>query len=350
MVAILSDRYFRTVDADRLSTIDAADFSKTLDDPYTRFLTKADYERFMSEELADAAGIGVDVVSRSMGLEVTRVFPGSPAEQGGIRSGDLIAAVDDASLRGVPLVDALHRLKGDVDTTVAVTVRRADGPVVLPIVRRRTGDWMVAAELRRDGERFVGYVALLDFSEGVGAMARRAVDTLLDSGATSIVLDLRGNPGGWASEAVRVAEIFLPDGAPVLTERGVHIDTTTYFTHAAPIDVAVPLVVLVDGQTASSAEIVSGALRDNGRAVLIGETTFGKGRIQDVVPLATGGAFKFTVAEYVTPSGFALDGVGLAPDLTATVVGGVDVPYYIAATRMADLHSAHRTLFKKPSP
>jgi carboxyl-terminal processing protease len=338
MVAILSQRFYRPVDVSLLTSVAATDFGRVLDDPYTRFLTASDYERFMSEERAEAAGIGVDVVVRDPGLEITRVFADSPADHAGLRSGDLIVAVDDALLRGLPLSDALARLRGDGGTSATVAVQRSTGLTVLPVTRRRTGDWMVASAIRPAGDQLVGYLALLDFSEGAGAMARREVETLLAHGATSIVLDLRGNPGGWASEAVRVAEIFLPQGAPVLIERGEHIDTTTYVTHAAPVDSNVPLFVLVDGQTASSAEIVSGALRDNGRARLVGETTFGKGRIQDVVPLDTGGAFKFTIAEYLTPSGFALDGVGLTPDLAMSTgtLGGLDVAYFITAARIAD--------------
>jgi carboxyl-terminal processing protease len=210
---------------------------------------------------------------------------------------------------------------------------------------------MVASEIRRVGDHLFGYVALLDFSEGIGAMARHSVEALLADGATAIVLDLRGNPGGWASEAVRVAEIFLPEGAPVLTERGEHIDTATYVTHAVPVDPSVPLVVLVDDQTASSAEIVSGALRDNARARLVGATTFGKGRIQDVVPLDSGGAFKFTIAEYVTPSGFALDGVGLTPDVATadSALGSVDLAYFVAVVHIAKPHPARPSVVQESS-
>jgi carboxyl-terminal processing protease len=152
---------------------------------------------------------------------------------------------------------------------------------------------------------------------------------MLNDGAEAIVIDLRGNPGGLAKEAVRTAEVFLPVGSAVLTERGEHIDTRTFSTRFAPVDTNVALAVLVDGQTASSAEILAGALRDNGRAELFGSTTFGKGRIQDIVTLKTGGAFKYTYAEYLTPSGFALDRVGLTPDFVVAPSDNtlVDAPF-----------------------
>jgi carboxyl-terminal processing protease len=195
---------------------------------------------------------------------------------------------------------------------------------------------MVDAELRTSGAHRIGYVALLDFSEGAGDLVRTAVAGLLAQGADRLVLDLRGNPGGWAKEAVAVASVFLPAESPVLTERSVHFDDTTYFTRADPVSLAVPLVVLVDHQTASSAEIVCGALHDAGRATLMGARTYGKGRIQDVAVLATGGAFKFTIAEYLTPSGFALDRVGITPDvvISARLFHGVDVAYLQAVAHL----------------
>jgi carboxyl-terminal processing protease len=197
------------------------------------------------------------------------------------------------------------------------------------VTRAKVQGWLVQAEIRTLGDRRVGYLTLLDFSDGVGDRTREAAQSLINDGAEAIVIDLRGNPGGLAKEAVRTAEVFLPTGSAVLTERGEHIDTRTFSTRFAPVDSNIPVAVLVDGQTASSAEILAGALRDNGRAELFGSTTFGKGRIQDIITLKTGGAFKYTYAEYLTPSGFALDRVGLTPDFVVASSGdtAVDATY-----------------------
>jgi carboxyl-terminal processing protease len=335
MISVLSTRYFRPIDEGALAALPIDDLPTFLDDPYTHFLSKTEYDQFMSDERADSVGIGIDVVQHARRLVISRVFSGSPADVGGLQPGDVVFAIDGVQVTGLPLATSLSLVKGAEGTVVRITVDRAGTRVLLSVTRRRTGDWMVAAELRQVGDRSVGYLALLDFSEGVGALARSAVERLLAAGATRIVLDLRGNPGGWASEAVRVAEIFLPKGTAVLVERGANIDTTTYATSARPVDTRVSLAVLVDGDTASSAEIVSGALHDSGRATLVGGTTFGKGRIQDVVALRTGGAFKFTIAEYLTPNGFALDRRGIAPDvpIPADALSGVDLAYFAAATR-----------------
>lgn len=337
ILRLLAAEYY--LDTAGMALDDAAveDLPRLLDDPYTHFMTKAEYDRYMAAESATSVGVGIDVVERPHGMLVTGIFPGSPAEQGWMLAGDVITAIDGIDLTGASLHDALALLKGPADTAVALQVDRNGVPLDLMVTRRMTGAWFVAAELRSVDERLVGYVALYDFSDGAAAQVEQAVRSLLAAGATELVLDLRGNPGGWAREAVGVASIFLAENTPVLVERSVHFDDTTYRTHGSPVTVDVPLAVLVDSDSASSAEIVAGALRDAGRAVLIGETTYGKGRIQDIAVLQSGGAFKYTIAEYVTPSGYALDRVGLPPDVWVGVPrSAVGDPAFTQAAQVLD--------------
>jgi carboxyl-terminal processing protease len=325
ITSALTSHYFRSVDTDLIAARPIADLPSLLDDPYTHFLDQAQYQKFMDEESGKYVGIGIHVSTVGDEFRIDRVFPGSPAAQAGLRAGDTLSSVDGYPTNGGTLEQTLARIRGPEGGSVRLQVNSGRTDHSTTVTRAKVQGWLVQAEIRALGDRRVGYLTLLDFSDGVGDRTREAAQSLINDGAEAIVIDLRGNPGGLAKEAVRTAEVFLPTGSAVLTERGEHIDTRTFSTRFAPVDSNIPVAVLVDGQTASSAEILAGALRDNGRAELFGSTTFGKGRIQDIITLKTGGAFKYTYAEYLTPSGFALDRVGLSPDFVVASSGDTPV-------------------------
>jgi carboxyl-terminal processing protease len=336
MISILEQRYYRAVDPASLEAAPAEQLPSLLDDPYTHFLSADEYHHFMTDERGSTVGIGIDFLARRGELTVTRVFPNSPAAVAGLRPGDRITSVDGRALFGRTTDGSTALLRGANGTTSELQLVRLGEVLGAHVTRRTASTWMVDAELRPTGAHRIGYIALLDFSEGTGALVREAAAELVAKGADRLVLDLRGNPGGWAKEAVAVASVFLPSDSPVLTERSVQFEDTVYTTHAEPVTTDIPMVVLTDRDTASSAEIVSGALHDAGRATLMGARTFGKGRIQDVAVLSTGGAFKFTIAEYLTPTGFALDRVGISPDIATapTLFHGVDVAYLEAVAHL----------------
>ncbi len=315
ITTILSQRYFSAIDPTVIEQRPIADLPIELDDPYTHFMNEAQYQKFIDEENGRYVGIGIHVSTVSDKFRIDRVFPGSPAALAGLRPGDSLVAVEGRSVKNSTLDQTLASIRGPRDGIVQLSVDRDGTGRTVTVSRAEVQGWLVQSEVRTIGTHRLGYLTLLDFSDGVGERTREAIKSMLAEGAEAVVVDLRGNPGGLAKEAVRTAEVFLAAGTPVLTERGQHIDTQTFSTRNAPVNTDVPVAVLVDGQTASSAEILAGALRDNGRAELYGSTTFGKGRIQNIVTLHTGGAFKYTYAEYLTPSGFALDRVGLAPDV-----------------------------------
>jgi C-terminal peptidase prc len=350
MLQTMDEQYYRDVDLAQLGNTDPAQWPSILDDPYTHFLTADEYHHFMADELSTAVGVGIDFKVEAAGMTLTRVFPGSPASMAGLVAGDVVIAVDGSPTHGLSGLEATDLVRGEDGSTSDLEVVRGGARLSVPVTRRVASSWLVDAELRVVGGHQVGYVALLDFSVGASGLVRTAVTDLLARGAESIVLDLRGNPGGWAKEAVGVAGVFLPNDSPVLTERSVHFADTTYFTKDIPVSVDVPMAVLLDGGSASSAEIVAGALRDAGRALLVGSTSFGKGRIQDVVVLDSGGAFKFTIGEYLTPAGFALDEVGLTPDIAATdLPGRVDLAYFAAATRIEKPHPTRPSVVQESS-
>jgi carboxyl-terminal processing protease len=325
ITSILAEHYFRAIDTNAITSKSIADLPAVLDDPYTHFMNQPQYQKFVDEESGQDVGIGIHVSTVGGEFRIDRVFAGSPAAQAGLRPGDTLISIDRSSAGSGTLDQSLAKIRGPEGEAVQLVVNRGGTDRTFPVTRATVQGWLVQSDVRIIAGHRVGYVSLLDFSEGVGERTRKAVQSMLDDGAEAIVVDLRGNPGGLAKEAVRTAEVFLPVGSNVLTERGEHIDTRTFSTQFSPVDTNVPVAVLVDGQTASSAEILAGALRDNGRAELIGSTTFGKGRIQDIVTLRTGGAFKYTYAEYLTPSGFALDRVGLTPDFVVAPSNNVQV-------------------------
>lgn len=259
------------------------------------------------------SGLGVWLrrVGSDRGIAVASVVSGSPAESAGIRPGDAILAVDgtDVSQESVDAVTAA--LSGPPDTRVAMLVRDTIGTDRTVTLAR--GDLPVADVSSTPATAGIVEIRVATFSGGSGAQVQRAVQKAATEHAQGIVLDLRGDPGGLLSEAVTAASAFL-DGGPVVNLSGRTVPKQTLDAQLGG-DTATPVAVLVDGGTASAAEILAGALRDRGRAVLIGSRTFGKGSVQRVIPLSDGSSFELTVATYSTPNGHAVDGVGISPDI-----------------------------------
>jgi carboxyl-terminal processing protease len=246
------------------------------------------------------------------------VYEESPAEGAGIARGDLIVAVNGRSIAGVNSEVATGRIKGPAGSEVRLevfspgaedsrTVRVERERIDVPVAEGRV--------VERDG-RTLGVVELLGFSSGAHGALRREIDELTKRGADGLVLDLRGNGGGLLSEAVLVSSVFIEDGE-IVSVRGRSRPGRTEDAEGDAIDEDIPVVVLVDGGSASASEIVAGALRDRGRATLVGTNTFGKGLVQEVEPLSNGGYLDLTVANYYLPSGKTIGAGGLKPQLRA---------------------------------
>jgi carboxyl-terminal processing protease len=285
-----------------------------LDDRWAAYLDPTEYARF--EQAIDGRYTGVGVFVRRGGatndVAVSSVQPGSPADRAGLAVGDVIRTVDGVNVDPLTIADVTNRLRGDAGTRVTVTVvhRGAARDVTMDRVVMADDDVMTAR--LPDG---VTKITVSSFTRGVGKKVRAAVAQASGGG---VVLDLRGNPGGLLHEAVEVASAFL-DGGPVVTyvpSNGAPQELDAVGTG----NTAVPLVVLVDGGTASAAEVVAAALQDRGRAAIIGSETFGKGTVQQPLRLGDGAGVEFTVGTYRTPSGRSVDGVGITPDIQ--VAGG----------------------------
>src|SRR5436190_5081030 len=308
---IASD-YYRPVGRRRLASASIAGAVASLHDRFSHYLTPREYRAF--NQPPSFTGIGVEVNPDRRGLLIARVFDSSPAARARLRAGDVIVAVDGRSLAGVAPQTAAALIKGRPGTDVQLGVReRRAGRTrdrTLRLTRALVSEPVVASTVRTVNGVRIGVVALAMFSPGCHGEVDQAVQDLLRQGVQGIVLDLRANGGGLVEEARLTASVFIAKGTIVSTRgRSQPSQLLTASGHA--IAPSVPVVVLVDGNTASAAEIVAAALQDHRRATVVGTHTFGKGVFQEEQPLSNGGALDITVGEYFTPAGRNLGGGGI---------------------------------------
>lgn len=256
------------------------------------------------------AGVGLWLRRGGQRLDVSQVAAQSPAERAGVHVGDELRAVDDRTTRGLGTADVAASLRGRPGTTVSLVLRRGTSLRSLVLTRAQVPALEVTSSMVQGR---VGRITVPAFSRGVGRQVRDAVRSLREKKTTGIVLDLRGDPGGLLSEAVETAGAFLDGGQVVTYTR--RDEQPQRLEAAGDGDTRTPLVVLVDGGTASAAEVVAGALQDRGRAVVAGSRTFGKGTVQEPYRLADGSSLALTVARYTLPSGRSVEGVGIEPDI-----------------------------------
>jgi carboxyl-terminal processing protease len=311
--------FYGAVPSSEARTYGAIRASLELLDPYTVFVEPRSRELERDQLKGVYGGIGVDVWRDEAGRMALAPFPGSPAERAGLRKGDVLTAVDGERVTDRATEnDVSAQLHGQRGTQVTVTISRPTVSALdVTITRERIETPSVSWRLERAG---IGYLGLERFTERTDAELADALLALERAQASGLVLDLRSNAGGLVDSAVAVAGRFLDEGAIVLHQRSRTGDQTFY---ARSTDrTALPLVVLVDGQTASAAEIVAGALQDHGRAPLIGNETFGKGSVQEVHPLSNGSSVHVTSAVWLTPDGHQIDQQGLTPDIAVRNNGG----------------------------
>ena len=295
-------RYVDTLDAQSLYEKAARGLVKELNDPYTELFTPKQLEEFSRNTNGRYAGIGMEISKVGDYVTVNKVFPNSPAEGGGVQEGDKIMIIDTTNARGFNTQQVQNKLLGPIDTPVSVTFGRigVGQPIKMSFKRAQITVPAVPYTLMID-ER-TGYVPLTRFSEQTTADIANSVMELEKKGAKGIVIDLRGNPGGILDEAFAMSNLFLPKGKELLSVRG-RGEFQKFVAERDPLAPDVPLVVLVDGGSASASEIVAGALQDYDRALVLGTTSFGKGLVQSVYNLDGGYALKITTGKWYTPSG-----------------------------------------------
>lgn len=307
--AQLASRYYRNLPHQVLAQPTVPTLLHALHDRYTHYLSPSEYKVARRAYAGGYGGIGVTVVPAPGGLLVERIVRG-PARVAGIKPGDTILAVDGAATAALSFEEAMGRIIGRPGSSVALRVRREHHTLTFRLVRRQFRLHAVHARLAGS----VGVIRLDSFPKGAARTTRSAVRTLVRQGAQALVLDLRGNPGGLLSQAVAITSLFVRPGASVVSLAGAHKPLRILYATGATAT-TIPLAVLVDGNSASASEVVAGALKDHGRATIVGLPTYGKALVQQVVRLPSGAALKLTVARYLTPAGVDISHGGVQPDV-----------------------------------
>jgi carboxyl-terminal processing protease len=309
-------------------------------DPHSSYMDAKNYGDMQITTHGQFGGVGIEVTQEDGLIKVISPIDGTPASKAGIKSGDRIAAIDGTTIQGLPLNDAIDKMRGPVGAKITLTILRATVPVD-------------ATTWRREGD--VGYIRMPGFNEQTASGLEKGVRELkkqIGPGIKGYVLDLRNNPGGLLDQAIQVSDDFLT-GGEVVSTRGRHPeDTQRYDAKAGDITDGKPVVVLINAGTASASEIVSGALQDHKRATIIGLTSFGKGSVQTIIPLGEGGgALRLTTARYFTPSGHSIQAQGIIPDITVAQGDEANVPK-IARPSEADLpgHLVGEPVTRKQGP
>jgi carboxyl-terminal processing protease len=311
-------KYYKKVSAEKLRQQSAKGIVKALNDRFSNYFTPQETKLFLQATSGRFEGVGMSVGKNRRGLLVVTVFPNSPANAAGIRKGEIVTKVNGASIAGEDTRVATGKIKGPAGSTVRLTVLdpKTKKERTFTLKRARIQVPVVQGKLvERKGVK-VGVVHLADFSSGAHGQLRDEVDKLTKQGAKGIILDLRGNGGGLLQEAVLVSSVFIDKG-PVVSTRGRKEDEHKYNAVGGAISPKIPLVVLVDRGSASASEIVTGALKDRKRAVVVGTRTFGKGVFQEVENLQNGGSLDITVGRYYLPNGEPVSTKGIAPQVPA---------------------------------
>ena len=303
VMGLVSQRFVDTVDAPALYEKAARGLVKELNDPYSELFTPKQIADFSRQTNGRYGGVGMEITEQATFVTVARVFPNTPAENAGIQEGDRIVQIDTQSTRGWKTQQVSNILLGTPGTKVKVTFQRPGVAAPIPINFTRAEVHIPAVPFALTFDSTVGYIPVTRFSENTAQEIGERVRTLQAQGAKGVVLDLRDNPGGILEQAIATSNLFLRRGQEVASVRGRQNDAQTYVATSQPLAPQVPLVILINGYSASASEIVAGALQDHDRAVVVGTTSYGKGLVQTLFPLDGGYALKMTTAKWFTPVG-----------------------------------------------
>lgn len=294
-----------------------------LGDPYTRFMNPEQYKSLTSQTSGELSGVGVRlrVDTASKLLTVVEPIANSPASEAGIQAGDRILAIDGKRTQGMTVEDASRLIQGEIGTRITLKIERSgQNPFELPLTRARIELTNVNYALREENNARIGYIRLTEFSGHAPEQMKNAIEQLLQQDAEAFVLDLRGNPGGLLQASIEISRYWLENGSIVRTVDRTGASEETKADQSALTEL--PLAVLVDGGSASSSEILTGALQDNNRAVVVGSKTFGKALVQSVHPLSDGSGLAVTIAHYYTPGGTDISHRGITPNIEINLTEG----------------------------
>ena len=285
-------------------------------DPHSGYLNAKSYQEMQVQTRGEFGGLGIEVTMENGFVRVISPIDGTPAHRAGVLSGDILTHIDGESVQGLSLSEAVDRMRGPVNSDVLITVARQGVDQPFDVTITRAVITIQSVRFRAEGD--AAYVRISSFTEQTTSGIERAIDTLksqLGDTMSGVILDLRGNPGGLLDQAVRVSDAFLEQGEIVSTRGRRAGDSQRFNARGGDIADGKPIVVLVNGGSASASEIVAGALQDHGRAVILGTRSFGKGSVQTIIPLSGFGAIRLTTSLYYTPSGRSIQAKGIVPDI-----------------------------------
>src|SRR5688572_5172775 len=285
-------------------------------DPHSSFLNAKDYQDMQVQTRGEFFGLGIEVTMENELIKVISPIDDTPADKAGILAGDVISQLDGEEVQGLTLKEAVDKMRGPANSKITLTILREgeDEPLKITVVR----DVIRVQSVKSRVENDIGYIRIASFSEQTMEGLEKAVDKLekeIGADLKGFVIDLRGNPGGLLDQAVLVSDAFL-DRGEIVSTRGRHADEVQRFSaRAGDLIDGKPVIVLVNGGSASASEIVAGALQDHRRATLVGTRSFGKGSVQTIIPIGRNGAIRLTTARYFTPSGRSIQARGIDPDI-----------------------------------
>jgi len=284
-------------------------------DPYSGYLSPKTFDEMQTDTSGEFGGLGIEVTMESGVVKVISPIDDTPASKAGIKAGDYIVKINDTQVQGKSLSEAVDLMRGPVGSGIELTVRRSGEKkaLIFEITREIIEIKSVKADLL---EKNIGYLRLTSFNENSANQIEKEIKNLeKNNNLNAYILDLRNNPGGLLSQAIKISDFFLDNGEIVSTKSRKEIENRKWFAKKGDLTNGKTLIVLINYGSASASEIVAGALKDHKRAVLIGENSYGKGSVQSIIPLKNRGAIRLTVAKYYLPSGKSISEVGVAPDI-----------------------------------
>ncbi len=295
-------------------------------DPHSNFLSAEDFNDMQERTRGEFGGLGIEITMEDGFVKVVSPIDDTPADKAGIQSGDLIVGINGEGVLGMTLTEAVDLMRGEIGSEITITVKRGDKPVFDVTLNR---DVIKMRSVRFESYGNVGYIRITTFSEQTTPGLVNAVQSLKEQhgkALAGLVIDLRNNPGGLLNEAISVTDAFLSEGEIVSTRGRNDGSASRYFAQKGDISDGLPIVVLINSGSASASEIVAGAFKDHGRALIMGTRSFGKGSVQSVIPVGRDGAMRLTTARYYTPSGVSIQGTGITPDIVVelAVVENID--------------------------
>ena len=314
IITLIESNYVEAVESDTMIEGAIRGMVKSLD-PHTNYMPPAIYKEMQVETTGKFGGLGIEISMRDGILTVVSPIDDTPAFRAGVKAGDKIIKIEDESTLDMTLQDAVSRLRGETGSPIMITIFRKSfkAPKEFTIVRDII---KVRSVVHKLYEEDIGYIKIRSFSKNTSSDLDKSLEDLSNQGITKLILDVRNNPGGLLNQAVEVTDRFLNQENLIVYTKGRSNEQNMRFTsHDKVAGVNYPLIVLVNGGSASASEIVAGALQDLNRAVVLGTPTFGKGSVQTIIPLSDGSALKLTTARYYTPSGRVIQENGIEPDI-----------------------------------